>query len=929
MAIALVFVSCRDDAGDLDPIKGEHVTNTYTRTILLADQMGVKVTNKLLAAVPSAFDEGSTGAALVKRIPLTISEINPTARMVLLKGSDFGASSSRFSTEEMKNITRIYINGGYIGLIRPTDKQIEWFGKALTESLQEIGKTTLEEIFQMTEEQASETASMSRTSERLRIRLENILAYGTRTDTGNANDPYAEIIILGPADYFMQEPFTDEQAEYTPYISGEMADAAAEWINEAEEKPLKTVHADAPSAINELIDASETFTLSGNIQYRDYKNQMRTEYGIVNHKFLSWGVHDMQGNKDYYYIRQNVLLKLRSLFYSYSWSDDNTNEWINASGYGDYDNWYGAYLSQFETTMALAGQGNITLEDALPYTDNNTSTTSISVGTSSSMSIGITAGSNSQGVFNLGESLGWTSGTSFTMTSASTSRDLAVAKNTDGNSVRWTYKAGALPKAYVETGGNVLIRKYYYKHTTPADILINDCNLKNEGCWSVSNPEDNYKFVVTARPQTASLLFSYKNSDDDHMPSKTEYTDGTTALLEHTLLAPNRATQMWSMNITISKWAGEPVTGAKAQLESTLAEKYPDAFRQRFSVADVTPTSINTITNYITYSRSVFQSFYEDLQAYAADLGILQFTINWKCNDNSLSPKEGFCVTVTNFNGTVTLPLLTADYEAHNEETLTGKLSGPYKITVADGATITLHDAEIKGEPNSSTRYRWAGITCLGDATIILEGTNTIGGMHGSFPGIFVPQGKTLTIQGDGTLNVNCGIDDYCITAIPYGNASGIGSSRYAPSGNIVIAGGTINATGGDWSAGIGSCYDKGCGNITITGGNVTALGGSKGDEEGDGPGIGSGSGTTCGDILISGGVVVSRGSTYSAAIGSAWQGICGKITITSGVTSLTATKGAKSPYCIGAGYEGTCGTVTIGGVTGSETTVSPYTYKP
>ena len=83
------------------------------------------------------------------------------------------------------------------------------------------------------------------------------------------------------------------------------------------------------------------------------------------------------------------------------------------------------------------------------------------------------------------------------------------------------------------------------------------------------------------------------------------------------------------------------------------------------------------------------------------------------------------------------------------------------------------------------------------------------------------------------------------------------------------------------------------------------------------------------GAILISGGTIVSQGSTYSAAIGSAWQGNCGKITITSGVTSLTATKGAQSPYSIGAGYEDTCGTVTIGGDTSSGVAVSPYTHKP
>ena len=65
-----------------------------------------------------------------------------------------------------------------------------------------------------------------------------------------------------------------------------------------------------------------------------------------------------------------------------------------------------------------------------------------------------------------------------------------------------------------------------------------------------------------------------------------------------------------------------------------------------------------------------------------------------------------------------------------------------------------------------------------------------------------------------------------------------------------------------------------------------------------------------------------------SAAIGSGYgSASCGKITITDGVTSVTATKGSYSPNSIGAGdYGSTCGTVTIGGNVGV-ITVSPYIY--
>ena len=192
------------------------------------------------------------------------------------------------------------------------------------------------------------------------------------------------------------------------------------------------------------------------------------------------------------------------------------------------------------------------------------------------------------------------------------------------------------------------------------------------------------------------------------------------------------------------------------------------------------------------------------------------------------------------------------------------------KVSIAAGATVTLDGVTINGVNNDS--YLWAGINCLGDATIILSGTNTVKGFHENYPGIHVPVDKTLTIQGSGSL-----------TASSNGYGCGIGAGRnIAACGNIVIAGGTVNATGGDYAAGIGGGRLQGsCGNISITGGTINANGGAG-----------------------------------AAGIGSGNNGSCGTVTITDGVTSVTATKGADAPYSIGKGFgsNASCGTVTIGG---------------
>ena len=237
------------------------------------------------------------------------------------------------------------------------------------------------------------------------------------------------------------------------------------------------------------------------------------------------------------------------------------------------------------------------------------------------------------------------------------------------------------------------------------------------------------------------------------------------------------------------------------------------------------------------------------------------------------------------------LATVTEDITIEDGYTVTGKLAGNYKVSIADGATVTLDGITINGTTGKS--YNWAGITCVGDATIILKDgtTNTVKGFNSEYSGIFVPKDKTLTIKGEtegtGKLIANSN-----------GHGAGIG--------------------GGD---GISSTA-KNCGNIVIQGGVITATGGS------NSAGIGSGGYGSCGDITISGGTVTATGGEMSAAIGSGYgSASCGKITITDGVTSVTATKGSYSPNSIGAGdYGSTCGTVTIGGNVGV-IPVSPYIY--
>ena len=118
--------------------------------------------------------------------------------------------------------------------------------------------------------------------------------------------------------------------------------------------------------------------------------------------------------------------------------------------------------------------------------------------------------------------------------------------------------------------------------------------------------------------------------------------------------------------------------------------------------------------------------------------------------------------------------LLTKDYTARNSETLTGKLRQNVKISIADGAAVTLKNASINGV--NDELYEWAGITCEGDAVLILEGSNDVKGFYEEYPGIHVSENKTLTIKGEGSL-----------TAASNGYGAGIGGGWDISCGNIVL----------------------------------------------------------------------------------------------------------------------------------------------
>jgi hypothetical protein len=162
---------------------------------------------------------------------------------------------------------------------------------------------------------------------------------------------------------------------------------------------------------------------------------------------------------------------------------------------------------------------------------------------------------------------------------------------------------------------------------------------------------------------------------------------------------------------------------------------------------------------------------------------------------------------------TVNFSTMGDNYEIPDGYRVKGQTQPTKKISIADGATVVFDNVTIP----SDGRRSWAGVTCIGDATIFLKGDNSVTGSIASYPGIFIGSGHTLTIQGTGSLTAKCSS-----TSVPSG-AAGIGggsSNSQFSCGNIIILGGTVTATGSRNFAGIGSGgsanNNPSCGNITI-----------------------------------------------------------------------------------------------------------------
>lgn len=670
VALSVGFSACSPDNAD-NPVNDPDEEGLIPQETAepTDDQMQVKVTSKIPFVVKGQFDDKSMAAALIKRLGTPSPKVGDDTEFLLMKGSDI----ENLSDEELLDMARVYCRGGYVAFEKPTADDMLAFAVGMVVVLVEAENEALaadgDVIITPDSPQAARLVTSSK-AEQLKGRIANMRAYTTRgaSDEGDSmQEVLGEMVIFAPDSYYLCEHYegqkgnftiTDENGkqllskeeeikrDYTNYRSGLMADGAARWLNsragsmnerQAEARRLAATRADGSKSINDLMSASDEFTFQTHLYGRKENGDGMERPNAHQETIRVWGVHNTKTQKDYYYVQQKVRLAVGGKqgdgypadYTSLYKGPEAVDRWW-VGGYDwegiHYKFFYGAWLQSFEAKLDLTGSGSIKVEDAIPTTDNNNVSTSIAIGEThtETNTVGFTLGGafGTNGIsFNpsFNYSHGWTDGTSYTMTTTNNAKELKCKKNTNGTQVTWTYECG---KNMV---GIYLDNKKDYCHQSAPEALINDVDIENQICWSVSNPSGSYIVKLTAEAKMRSLLNNKGSSESISM-------DGwTTTEKTFSLKTPNRVVQEWYMDITFPEIGQAGHHGDKGKLIEYLQRQFPELYKTRLSLADQTETSEGTIKFLVDYTKKLMLNSdgVQTMRDYALDLGLSQYTIKW------------------------------------------------------------------------------------------------------------------------------------------------------------------------------------------------------------------------------------------------------------------------------------------------------------
>ena len=464
-----------------------------------------------------------------------------------------------------------------------------------------------------------------------------------------------------------------------PYHCGHLADGVAAWLNAKEQEKAQTQQPEAASAstraeanevINSMLSCTDEFTISGSLWAYDSQGKQYNRKNASNTTIRSWSVYDFGSNRDFYYVEESHHIRMggensdksKTLYWGPYKKEDWTYSiggtpgamWAVTKHYNtfsiegcedhgsDWAFYYGSWLSSSRHTMKLTGAGNIQVEKSLPSTDNNQSTETIAIGTTDGTShtegwsiggsIGGNAGmSGSNGTgggsasFNFSYSNSTTTihNTSFTMSTSSVSKDLAITRNTDGAAVTWTYKEGHRPE--------IIWDKFWHEMAAPT--LTNDIDITNKVCWSVKNPSGKYQ-LYWYRKNWTKARFVTANKEWTNC-----FSIGIDCAKTHNLTPPRRFRKEWYCDLRVS---GQ-------NLKDDATEKFlaylrevvnPTMFSNKFYLAEAKNDGVDVIKYNVGVATNILEKksgLRDMIEHRAGTLGIEEYTIKWFTNDEAVN----------------------------------------------------------------------------------------------------------------------------------------------------------------------------------------------------------------------------------------------------------------------------------------------------
>jgi hypothetical protein len=514
--------------------------------------------------------------------------------------------------------------------------------------------------------------------------IEELVVFST-----NANyliPPYSEEMTVASKteDEQGQETTVEQKVKHllNPYHCGQLADGVATWLNTKEQEKADAQQPDAANArrraeatevINSMLSCTDEFTITGSLWAHDDQGKYYSRKDVTNTTIRSWSIHDFGSNRDFYYVEENHHIRMggensdksKTLY----WGPYNKEDWMytmekwnpfgdmyvdvpkkfSIEGYEDYgSNWsyyYGSWLSSSSHAMSLAGAGEINVEKSLPSTDNNQTTETIAIGTidgtshTEGWSIGgsiggnggmsgsnVTGGGTAGFNFSYSNSTTTIHNTSFTMSTSSVSKDLAIKRNTDGAKVTWTYEAGHTPR--------VIWDKMWHEMVAP--ILTNDIDITNKVCWSVKNPSGQYQLAWYRKNWTRALFVQWGKSSGRRVAISSAYSE------THTLTPPRRFKKEWYCDLRVSG----------KNLKDDATEKFlaylrevvnPTMFSNKFNLAEATNDDVKVIKYNVGVATNILKKdsqLREMIEYRAKELGIEKYTIKWFTNDEAVNKKH-------------------------------------------------------------------------------------------------------------------------------------------------------------------------------------------------------------------------------------------------------------------------------------------------